>query len=532
MHGPADEKQNWAWTLINNTPRVVVIGGGATGCGVARDLILRGFGVTLVEGGDLGSGTSSRFHGMLQSGARYAVSDTEYAAECMRERLIIADLVPQAVEKTGGLFVSLPDDPEDYGEKFLNGCIEAKIPITEVDVKQILREEPAISRNVLRSFSVPDATMQPWQLLNLLAKDMRFRGVEVLLRHQVTAIRTSNGRVDGVLVSGKTGTRVLEADIVVNAAGPWTAQVAGLVGETIDIELGKGSIIVFSYRMVTRAINRCRPPTSHDIIVPTGTVSLFGTTSEIVNDPSTTDVHPEEIQQLLDNAETLIPNARSYRVFRAWAGVRPLYRPPNWSSDKPLSRRHSIVNHATSGIEGLFSICGGSWTSHRSMSEDLGNQVCQSIGLYIPCSSATTPLSENPARSTWKPQNHLHDIERKRDYLEPVCECELVKRSDIRNLIENHNVTRLHDMRRRLRVGFGPCQGTYCGSRVASMIAHHHPGYCGKNDLKNFWAERLKGIMHTAWGDQARQALLSDVVYRETLGIRLDSELLPAENEA
>ena len=95
-----------------NAPRAIIIGGGATGCGVARDLSMRGFKVTLIEFGDLGSGTSSRFHGMLQSGARYAVSDTEYAAECMRERLNIANTAPEVVEQTGGLFVTLPDDPE------------------------------------------------------------------------------------------------------------------------------------------------------------------------------------------------------------------------------------------------------------------------------------------------------------------------------------------------------------------------------------------------------------------------------------
>src|SRR3546814_845151 len=97
--------------MISTAPRVAIIGGGATGCGVARDLALRGFEVTLIEHGDLGCGTSSRFHGMLQSGARYAVSDTGYAAECMRERRIVARLAPEAVEETGGLFVTLAADP-------------------------------------------------------------------------------------------------------------------------------------------------------------------------------------------------------------------------------------------------------------------------------------------------------------------------------------------------------------------------------------------------------------------------------------
>ena len=76
-------------------PKIIVIGGGATGCGVARDLLLRGYQTILVESGSLGSGTSSRSHGMLQSGARYAVTETSFAAECYRERNIISKIIPK-----------------------------------------------------------------------------------------------------------------------------------------------------------------------------------------------------------------------------------------------------------------------------------------------------------------------------------------------------------------------------------------------------------------------------------------------------
>ncbi len=515
---------------VNSNLRAVVIGGGATGCGVARDVNLRGFYFNLVEFCDFGSGTSGRFHGMLQSGARYAVSDTAYGAECMRERLIVAELAPGIVEKTGGLFVSLPDDPPEFADKLLAGCRNAGIPIEELDPNRVMAEEPAISRSVQRAFSVPDATIQSWSLVNLLADDVRRRGGRILTRHHVTGIEESNGRVRGVRVSGRSGDRTLAADIVVNAAGPWSSRVAGMVGESADLELGKGSIIVFSHRMVTRAINRCRPPTSHDIIVPTGTVSLFGTTSKVVNDPDTTQVHPEEIQELLDNAEPLIPNARSYRAFRAWAGVRPLYKPKDWPSGKPLSRRHAIIDHGDNGLIGFFTVCGGSLTTHRSMAEDLGNRVCQSIGLNTPSATATTPLTAGTDRTGWRPEDSYLRIEKSRHYLAPLCECESVDRADILNLIEDHGVRRLDDLRRRLRVGFGPCQGTYCGSRVAALIASRYPDYSSIEDLGQFWAERLKGSIRTAWGQQARQALLGDVVYRETLGIRLSPENLPSED--
>ena len=102
-----------------NMPKIIVIGGGATGCGVARDLVLRGYQTTLIEFGDLGSGTTSRFHGMLQSGARYAVTETSFAEECYCERNLISKIFPKAVELIGGLFISLPNDPEDYPEKFI-----------------------------------------------------------------------------------------------------------------------------------------------------------------------------------------------------------------------------------------------------------------------------------------------------------------------------------------------------------------------------------------------------------------------------
>lgn len=516
--------------MTNNIkPKVIVIGGGATGCGVGRDLVLRGFDVTLIEYGDLGSGTSSRFHGMLQSGARYVVSDTEYAAECMGERRNIARLAPDVVEQTGGLFVSLPSDPADFADKFFQQCKVAGIPSEELDPQQIMREEPVISRKVQRAFSVPDATVQSWRLVNLLADDIRHYGGTVLTRHRVTRIDMQNGRVKGVDVADANGTHHIPADIIVNAAGPWSGRVAAMVGEDTDLELGKGSILVFSHRMTTRAVNRCRPPTSHDIIVPTGTVSLFGTTSEVVDTPDTTHVRPEEIQELLNNAEELIPNARSYRAFRAWAGVRPLYRPPNWNSGKPLPRRHSIIEHADNGIDGFFTICGGSLTTHRSMAEDLGNKICSSLGLNTPCSSATTPLVRRETPPDWQPAQNYYQIETNKRHAEPLCECESVEKADVAAMVKERGITHLHDLRRRLRVGFGPCQGTFCGARAAAQIASEMPDYDVATDLGQFWTERLKGSSHAAWGPQAKQVVLSDLVYRQTLGLRLTPDILPED---
>lgn len=510
-------------------PRAVVIGGGATGCGVARDLCQRGFTVTLVEFGDLGSGTSARFHGMLQSGARYAVSDRDYAAECMRERRIIAEIAPQAVEQTGGLFVSLAEDPPDFADHFHQACLAAKIPVEERDPDTVMAEEPGISRRVRRAFAVPDATIQPWILVNLLAGQVRALGGTVLTRHQVVGLDSEAGRIRAVTLEGASGRRRIEADVVVNAAGPWSARLAALAGQSVELELTKGSILVFAHRLVQRAINRCRPAASHDIMVPTGTVSLFGTTSEVVTEPDTTRVKPSEVQALLEGAETLVPGIRSYRVLRAWAGVRPLVKPEAWTPGEALPRRHKVIDHQSQGLSGLFTVCGGSLSTHRSMAEDASNQVCALFGINQPCRTACTPLLDNGQGEDWRPGASHERITRAKSFDKPLCDCEAVERDQVEQLVADEQLGRLHDVRRRLRVGFGPCQGTFCGSRLAALLARRDPDFPASAALERFWIERLKGSLKTAWGDQARQVLLSDAVYRETLGLRLTRGLTPTE---
>ena len=98
---------------VSEKPTVLVVGGGATGAGVARDLSLRGVDVTLVERGGLGGGTSGRSHGVLHSGARYAESDPTGAEECIEENRVIREVASECVSDTGGLFVRLPEDDPD-----------------------------------------------------------------------------------------------------------------------------------------------------------------------------------------------------------------------------------------------------------------------------------------------------------------------------------------------------------------------------------------------------------------------------------
>src|SRR3972149_10485598 len=98
---------------------VLVVGGGATGTGIARDLAMRGFKTVLVEKGDLTHGTTGRYHGLLHSGARYVVKDPQAALECIQENAILRKIMPQCIEDTGGLFWGTQgDDPENPRQIF------------------------------------------------------------------------------------------------------------------------------------------------------------------------------------------------------------------------------------------------------------------------------------------------------------------------------------------------------------------------------------------------------------------------------
>jgi glycerol-3-phosphate dehydrogenase len=144
---------------------VVVIGGGATGTGVvAWDLTLRGLRVTLVEMGDVATGTSGRYHGQLHTGSRYVASDLKSAKECWQEHTTIRKVAPHVLDDTGGMFVLCPSDDEGYVDDWLEGCEAAGIPVQELTTTEALRSEPLVHPKIGRAFRVLDASCDSFAL--------------------------------------------------------------------------------------------------------------------------------------------------------------------------------------------------------------------------------------------------------------------------------------------------------------------------------------------------------------------------------
>ena len=123
---------------------VIVIGGGITGAGTARDCAMRGLKVLLVERQDFTVGATGRNHGLLHSGARYAVTDGESAAECIKENMILRKIASNCVEETEGLFITLPEDDLAYQKTFVEACLKAGINAEAIDPELAKRMEPAV----------------------------------------------------------------------------------------------------------------------------------------------------------------------------------------------------------------------------------------------------------------------------------------------------------------------------------------------------------------------------------------------------
>jgi glycerol-3-phosphate dehydrogenase len=505
---------------------VLVIGGGATGAGVAWDAALRGFDVVLVERGDLGEGTSGRFHGLLHSGGRYVVKDPVAAEECVAENAILRRLVPHAIEDTGGLFVTTPDDDPAYGDRFMEGCRATGLPAEEIDVAEALRREPRLNPGTRRAFTVPDGAIDAWKTIGAFARGAAAHGARVLPYHRVTDLHRTDGAVTGVRVRNeRTGEDIdVEAGFVLNASGAWAAQILHMAGiEDVGVIPGKGIMIAMNHRLVHTVINRCTMPADGDILVPIRTVSVIGTTDIRAADPDEIPVTQAEVDQMLDDGERLVPGFREARALRVWAGVRPLFqdaRAGEVADTRDVSRTHAVVDHrARDGVTGLLTMSGGKLTTLRLMAQDLVDAMCEQLGEVRPCRTADVPPPGDSA-----PYRLGSRLERREERLqdEPlICECEMIGRGRLEEELRRRGSTNLDDIRRTLRLGMGPCQGGFCIYRATGIMhaVDRLDGAEAADSLLAFLHERWKGVWPILYGDQLREARLDDWIFQGLLDV-------------
>ncbi|GBC70993.1 Anaerobic glycerol-3-phosphate dehydrogenase subunit A [Candidatus Calditenuaceae archaeon HR02] len=361
---------------------VVVVGGGAVGVFTALDLALRGVSVLLLERGRLCSGTSGRSHGMLHSGARYATTDPEAARECIRENRIISEMAPHCVRDTGGIFVSVRRAEEDYHQELASACLRAGIPVRDLDVGTLKALEPHVSPDARSAALVPDKVVYARELVASTALLAVSRGASIVEEARVCGIKVEGGEVVGIEALSDGELFRVGCKGVVNAAGPWCGRVAELAGVRVGV-LPAAGVMGVTYANLTRhIINRMRPPSDGDIIVPYGPgVTISGTTAVLVEDPDRVEVGDEDARVILQECGEVIPALRRLGFSRLYASVRPLVSPGEGSVGvREITRSFEVIDHSGDGARGLVTALGGKLTTARLEAERAADLIAPHIG--------------------------------------------------------------------------------------------------------------------------------------------------------
>jgi glycerol-3-phosphate dehydrogenase len=489
--------------------QVLVVGGGINGAGIARDLALRGVRCALVERRELGSGTSWASSGMIHGGLRYLQQDPEVTLHSCVDSGAIQRIAPHLVFRIPFLMPVFSEDPigpelvevglemYDRYQPFKNGR-----PHVRLTRAQALRLEPGLSPRLDCAFTLDEWGVDAARLCVANALDAAGRGAVVRTHAEVVDLlrEPGAGRVVGARVRDRlTGAESrIEADLVVNATGPWAPRLAALAGASVRLRPAKGIHLVFERRISHLAVY-ARGIDGRDMFTfPHEQNSMAGTTDDdFYGDLDRIDVTEDEVEYVLQAMERSLPSIRQHRIVHTLMGVRPTLYGFGTNEDE-LSRDYAVIDHGDAGAPGLWTLVGGKLAAYRLMAQDACDRLCAALGVREPCRTAETPLPggdgvldvSEVARRFRVPLpavlrlgfRHGTGAERVLACCTPeptgdpparpriVCACEPVLDAELRHVAGAEGVRRLTDCTLRVRLGVGPCQGAACGPEAAGIL--------------------------------------------------------------
>lgn len=402
-----NRKQMWDRVIAHTDPwDIVVIGGGATGAGIAVDAASRGYHVLLLEQHDFGKGTSSRSTKLVHGGVRYLEQgNVSLVMEALHERGMLLQNAPHLVRDLPFIVPSYEwwESPfYGLGLKVYN-LLAGKYRFggTQLlSIEETLKHLPTIRRDGLRGGVVyHDGQFDDTRLLINLVATAAEQGGALLNYASVTGLlKGSDGLLNGVtLWDRETGTeRSVQARVVINATGAFVDAVRRMSSSDVKpmVAPSQGVHLVFdkSFLPGDSAIMVPHTPDGRVMFaIPWHDHTVVGTTdvplSAVTLEPQATDA---EIDFILETAGRYLqkPPTRA-DILSVFAGIRPLVKMGDGKNTASLSRDHTIhIDHS-----GLITIVGGKWTTYRNMAEDCVNQAATLGGLdERPCRTRNLPI--------------------------------------------------------------------------------------------------------------------------------------------
>ncbi len=376
---------------------LLVVGGGITGCGVAREAALHGLSVGLVEKNDFASGTSSRSSRLIHGGVRYLEhGQIHLVFEASAERRRLLHIAPHLVHPLAFTW------PVYAGARIPRWKLAAGLTVYDVlalfrnvgrhrrlSGRAVLEREPGLSATGLRGgASYYDAATDDARLTVANAISAAEHGAVVVNHARATAFTVKDGRIAGARVTDAfSGDTVdVRARVVVNATGPWSDAVRAMdpTAESravASVRGSKGTHIAIPRERIGNhdALTLLSPVDGRVMFVlPAGTLAVVGTTDTFTTaSPDDVRATEDDVAYLLATANRFFPRATLVRddVVTAWAGIRPLL-PSAGDAPGSVSREHAV----TASAGGLVSITGGKLTTYRVMARDVMRAVCRALG--------------------------------------------------------------------------------------------------------------------------------------------------------
>jgi glycerol-3-phosphate dehydrogenase len=377
---------------------LLVIGGGITGAGVARDAALRGIKTLLVDQGDFSSGTSSANTRLVHGGLRYLEHlELGLVMESLRERNLILRMLPHLVRPLPILLPSYRGDKHHplvirMGLKVYQFLGKGLLPGPQwFSPEEALRLAPSLRGEGLRGAGLYydlQVTLPERLVLEILIS-ARETGAKLENHTKVVDIRWEEGTYK-VELRGLQGTRFLRAKVIANCTGPWLDRVRHLAGlNGTELYPTKGTHLV-----VPGGMDRGFYTEKEDrmvFVLPLGHHTLVGTTdTPFTQDPSTVRPASEELDYLLEAYRRLFPQGSlPESPLFAYAGVRPLVYQEG-KSPSQMSRKDRVFSEGPQGC--FLSVGGGKLTTFRAMAKRVVDQVASVLGVQTPCTTDRTPF--------------------------------------------------------------------------------------------------------------------------------------------
>lgn len=449
---------------------VVIIGAGAVGCAIARELSRYQLDVIVVDknediGGDASKSNSAIIHTGYDASPGTLESQLVVAANPMYDKL--AEELDVPFKRIGAILPAITQEqfeklPEIRHKAFLNRVYDVEYKTGE----ELLRMEPNLNPEVKGGLYIPrESIIDPFILVQALAENANENGVNFLLNTRVTDIRTENGAVREVVTTGGT----ITADYVINAAALYCDEIAAMVGKAdYKVAARRGQFYILD-KNTDCQVNQIVLPiptkvTKGKLMCPTihGNM-LVGPTAEDLDNKTDKSVTSEGLASILEDVKRLIPGVNIRDSITQYSGLRPNRNPEGLHVD------------VYDDLKGYINLSGVRST---------GLTLSVAMGVYVAGLMRETGAVMEPKKNFTERRKgvlRFHELDREEQdeavkrnplYGKIVCRCETVTEGEILDCIHRPLGARSMDaVKRRVRAGMGRCQGGFCGPRVIEILA-------------------------------------------------------------